>query len=90
MQASTDRACPCACTPLPHTTNKKRDTVNMHPQQDMFPKPSWKSNVSTFVLPLGLRGKRSGNMNVPLSIDVQTTFLGVKFPHRKDCFVWSL
>lgn len=28
-------------------------------------------------------------MNVPLSINVQTTFLVVKFPHKKEGFVWS-
>jgi len=28
-------------------------------------------------------------MKVPLSINVQTAFLVVRFPHRKEGFVWS-
>lgn len=28
-------------------------------------------------------------LNVPLSINVQTTFLVLKFPHKKEGFVWS-
>lgn len=28
-------------------------------------------------------------LNVPLSINVQTTFLVLKFPYRKEGFVWS-